>query len=89
MSDTPRTDVIVRNAERHQESFLDAYLNIRELAKELERENNQLRSANSTKRSNRKASSIQKAQERLKNQLVHPTDLLTNLKDSVSLCCFA
>lgn len=45
MSDTPRTDVIVRNAERHQESFLDAYLNIRELAKELERENNQLRSA--------------------------------------------
>lgn len=63
MSDTPRTDVIVRNAERHQESFLDAYLNIRELAKELERENNQLRSANSSKRSNSKASSIQKAKK--------------------------
>ena len=51
MSDTPRTDAIVKKAESQPGSFLDAYLEIRELARELERENNQ---SGSTKRPKRR-----------------------------------
>jgi hypothetical protein len=50
MSETPRTDAIVKKAEQQPGSFLDAYLEIRELARELERENNQSESATPRKR---------------------------------------
>ena len=50
MSETPRTDAIVKKAEQQPGSFLDAYLEIRELARELERENNHSESATPRKR---------------------------------------
>ena len=49
MNKTPRTDAIVKKAESKPGTFYDAYLKIRELAQELERENNQFRSATASK----------------------------------------
>ena len=50
MSETPRTDTLVRKMQSEEDSFIDAYHQMRELAGDLERALNKTRSVTTRKK---------------------------------------
>ena len=57
MSETPRTDAVVNKLQREQVPFIDAYVEMRNLARELERSSAKAPSRASRKKPGRRANS--------------------------------